>query len=66
MINNVIGFNLKADIYDMSGKLINTNLKTVYPKDFNRVEPKPLNKKFFTSFNEGLLAKVLDYKRING
>ena len=65
LIKSVIGFNLKADILDINGLVISTKLRTVYPKVFERQTSKPLNKKFFTNFNEDLLNKIKDYKRIN-
>ena len=68
IINNVIGFNLKADIYNIDGSIISTKVRTILPPTVTveRRYIKDVNKKFFTNFNDTLLEKLKDYKRING
>lgn len=67
LIRSVLGFNLKADIRDKDGNLVPTGVKkTLYPIEIaERVNVRLFDKRFFTSFDEGLLAKVRDHKRLN-
>lgn len=66
IITSVLGFNLKADIRDINGNVISANIKSVYPPEISKkISCKLTNKKFFTTFNEELLNKIIDYKRLN-
>jgi hypothetical protein len=67
LIKSVLGFNLKIDIRDESGRIIPTGVrKTFYPIDIaTRVNTTILDKRFFTTFDEALLAKIRDHKRLN-
>jgi hypothetical protein len=66
LITSVLGFNLKRDITTLEGELIKTGIKsTCYSCEEPVIKHKMIDKKFFTNFNESLLAKVLDYRRIN-
>lgn len=66
-INSVLGFNLNVEIRDQNGELIKTGARTTCFGKPAEILPKVhiLNKKFFTNFNEPLLAKIREYKRIN-
>ena len=67
LIKSVLGFNLKADIRDKDGNPVPTGVKkTLYPIEVaERVNVRLFDKRFFTTFDEGLLAKVRDHKRLN-
>lgn len=67
LIKSVLGFNFKAEISDKDGNLVPTGVKeTLYPVEIaERVNIRLFDRKFFTTFNEDLLAKVRDYKRLN-
>ena len=66
IIDSVLGFNLKAEIKDINGKIISSSVKSIYPAKMSKqFSSKLLNKSFFTTFNEALLNKIRDYKRIN-
>lgn len=66
LITSVLGFNLKSDIKTPEGELIRTGIRsTCYSCEEPVIKHKMIDKKFFTNFNESLLAKVLDYRRIN-
>ena len=66
LITSVLGFNIKRDITTLEGDLIKTGIKsTCYSCEEPVIKHKMIDKKFFTNFNESLLAKVLDYRRIN-
>jgi hypothetical protein len=66
-IFSVLGFDLKADIKDQDGKILASGVKrTVIPTvHAERVNTRLFDKRFFTTFNEGLLAKVRDCRRLN-
>ena len=67
VIDSALGFDFSADIIDRNGEFIKTGVKTIYPT----VEELPVignrigGEKWFTNWNETLLAKIRDYKRIN-
>ena len=67
LIKSVLGFNLKADIKDENGNPVPSGVKrTLYPiEPAKQVNVRLFDKKFFTSFDEGLLAKVRDCRRLN-
>ena len=67
LITSVLGFDLKADITDQDGNLVRSGVKkTIIPSVYaQRVNTRLFDRRFFTSFNEGLLAKVRDCKRLN-
>jgi hypothetical protein len=66
LIKSVLGMNLKADIRDMDGNLISTGFKTgALPKEYRPLTPRLLDKNFFTHFNEDLLNKIREFRRIN-
>jgi hypothetical protein len=67
LIKSVLGFNLKADIRDQEGNIIRAGIKrTLMPIEYaEMVNTRFFDRKFFTSFNEPLLAKIRDYRRQN-
>jgi hypothetical protein len=67
LIKSVLGFNLKIDIRDESGKIIPTGVrKTFYPiEPATRMNTGILDKRFFTTFDEALLNKIRDYRNLN-
>jgi hypothetical protein len=67
LIKSVLGFNLKVDIKDEHGNIMPAGVKkTLYPTEIaERVNVRLFDKRFFTTFDEGLLAKVRDHKRLN-
>jgi len=67
IIKSVLGFNLKADIKDERGETIRTGVKTsVYPKyPPMQISYRVFDKSFFTTFDEALLAKIRQHRRLN-
>jgi hypothetical protein len=67
LISSVLGFELKADIRDVNDELIPIGIKrTVYP--VNKTEQlnyRIFDKCFFDHYNEALLAKIRDFRRLN-
>ncbi len=67
LIKSVLGFNLKVEIKDQEGNLIKTGIKrTIYPVVYSdRINSGIFDKSYFTSFNEDLLAKIRQHRRLN-
>jgi hypothetical protein len=67
LITSVLGFDLNADIRDESGQLIPIGVKkTIYPVSMmERINYRIVDKSFFTHYNEALIAKIRDFRRIN-
>jgi hypothetical protein len=67
LITSVLGMDLKADIRDIDDNLILTGVrKTIYPvQKIDRINYRIVDKSFFTHYNEALLAKIRDFRRIN-
>lgn len=67
LINSVLGFDLKADIRDETGQLIPVGIKkTIYPAVMmERINYRIVDKGFFTHYNEDLISKIRDFRRIN-
>jgi hypothetical protein len=65
VIGSVLGFNLKADLVDVDNNPILTGAKSTIPNDFAKLKPRNINKNWFTNFNQGLLDKIIDYKKYN-
>ena len=67
IITSVLGFNFNADIIDSQGEYVKTGAKTILPESTDK--PKIGNRiggeSWFNNWNEALLSKVRDYKRIN-
>ena len=67
LITSVLGFNLKADIKDEADQLIPVGIKkTIYPAIMmERLNYRIVDKGFFTHYNEALIAKIRDFRRLN-
>lgn len=67
LIKSVLGFDLNADIKDENGKIIPTGVRsTVHPeKPELHISYRIFNKSFFTSFDNGLLEKIREHRRLN-
>ena len=67
LITSVLGMDLKADIRDIDDNLILTGVrKTIYPvQKIDRINYRIVDKSFFTHYNEALLAKIRDFRRLN-
>ena len=67
LIKSVLGFDLNADIRDENGKIIPTGVRsTIHPEEpILHISYRMFNKKFFTSFNQGLLDKIREHRRLN-
>ena len=67
LISSVLGFDLKADIRHIEGELIPVGVKrTIYPvQKIERINYRIVDKGFFTHYNEALLAKIRDFRRLN-
>jgi hypothetical protein len=67
LITSVLGFDLNADIRDESGQLLPVGIKrTIYPVvKIKRIKYRIVDKGFFTHYNEALLAKIRDFRRLN-
>lgn len=67
LIKSVLGFNLKIEIRDPEGNIIKTGIKhTSFPAIYSdKINSGVFDKSFFTSFNEDLLAKIRQHRRLN-
>jgi hypothetical protein len=66
LIKSVLGFNLKADIIDKDGKIVPSGSICSCRGTFSeRSCNKMIDRTFFTSFNQDLLNKFIEYRRIN-
>ena len=67
LITSVLGFDLKADIKDETGQLVPVGVKrTIYPvAKIEKINYRIIDKGFFTHYNEALLAKIRDFRRLN-
>jgi hypothetical protein len=68
VVKSVLGFNLKADIRDKDGDLIKSGVRSsVIPDELpSTLNLRIPNRNFFTHFNDDLLKKIIDYRRLNG
>ena len=66
IFESVLGFNLKADIRDANGNLIKSGVKgSVIPKELPiRISTKITDRSFFTHFNDELLSKIRQHRRL--
>ena len=59
LIQSVLGFDFNVEIRDQNGEVLKTGCRScVTPVRKARIKSKILDKKFFTTFNESLLAKI--------
>jgi len=61
-----MGFDLKCTVVDENGQPVKQGFTTVHKRKGGlNLRNRVINKKFWTNYNEGLLNKVLDYRRNN-
>ena len=67
VIDSVLGFDLKAEIFDNKGNPIKTGATMIVNvnMDTPSVGTKIGAKGWFTNYNDGLLQKIRDYKNLN-
>jgi len=59
LIQSVLGFDFNVEIKDNNGEVVKAGCRScVAPVRKARIKSKILDKKFFTTFNEPLLAKI--------
>lgn len=68
LIQSVLGFNLKGELRDVEGNIISTGVKrTCYScsKELPAVGTRAGNRKWFDHYNQALLDKIRDMRRLN-
>lgn len=65
VIISVLGFNLKAEILDENDNPIATGTKSIMPETIFELRHRYIDRKWFTNYNQSLLDKIVDYKRLN-
>jgi hypothetical protein len=68
MISNVLGFDFNLELIDQEGELVKTGIKsTCLPEtdELPNIGNSFGNTRWFTHFDNGLLQKIRDYKRLN-
>jgi hypothetical protein len=68
VITNVLGFDFDLNLVDKDGKLVRTGIQsTCLPKtdELPNIGTSFGNTNWFTNFNDGLLQKIRDYKKLN-
>jgi len=68
LISSVLGFNFNTELYDTTGNLVLSGTRTIYQAysgDLPKIGIKLPNKKWFTNYNQDLIDKIRDFRRIN-
>jgi len=67
VINSALGFDFSADIIDQKGEIVPVGFKTTLPTSDEKpsVGNRIGGETWFTNFNDDLLAKIRDYKKLN-
>jgi hypothetical protein len=68
MISNVLGFDFNLELIDRDGELVGTGIKsTCLPEtdELPNIGTSFGNTRWYTNFDEALLSKIRDYKRLN-
>ena len=67
IFTSVIGFNFNVTILDNEGNALKTGAKVIIPSNMGvpSVGTRIGGEKWFTNYNEQLLNKIRDYRRIN-
>ena len=65
-IESVLGFDLNVDITDKDGNIISKGVKvSAIPTVFTeKITARVFDKSFFTHFNEDLLSKIRQHRRL--
>ena len=66
LITSVLGFDLKIEVKDENGEPIKTGVRSTYypPQPPINITYRLFDKSFITSFNEELLAKIRQHRRL--
>lgn len=66
IIQSVLGFDLNVDVTDIDGKIISRGVrKSVIPSKLpEKLTARVFDKSFFTHFNEDLLSKIRQHRRL--
>lgn len=66
LITSVLGFDLNIEVVDQNGEVIKTGCKrSIYPKKPAKIKQRLFDKKFFTHYNDQLLAKIRDLRKFD-
>lgn len=67
IFTSVIGFNFNVTILDNEGNALKTGARAIIPANLGapNVGTRIGGEKWFTNYNEQLLNKIRDYRRIN-
>ena len=68
IITSVLGFNFNVEVKDQNGELIKKGARTTYAARGRGGKIKSahiLDTSFFTHYDEALMAKIRDFRRIN-
>jgi len=68
VVETVLGFDFHLDLIDQQGELVRPGIKyTCTPEtdEIPNIGTSFGNTRWFTNFNDGLLQKIRDYKRLN-
>lgn len=67
LIKSVLGFNMDVNLKDNEGNLLKTGVRVIIPTNVEapNVGTKIGGQSWFTNYNEQLLTKIRDYRRIN-
>lgn len=67
LFTSVLGFNFNVTIVDNEGNLLKTGARLVFVpnEEAPKVGTKIGGQSWFTNYNEQLLTKIRDYRRIN-
>jgi hypothetical protein len=65
-IESVLGFDLNVDVTDKDGNIISRGVKkSVIPSKIpEKITAKVFDRSFFTHFNEDLLSKIRQHRRL--
>jgi hypothetical protein len=68
MISNVLGFDFNLELVDRDGELVKSGIQSTCLPDTDELPNIGTsfgNTRWYTNFNESLLSKIRDYKRLN-
>lgn len=67
LIKSVLGFNMDVNLKDNEGNLLKIGARIIIPANVEapNVGTKIGGQSWFTNYNEQLLTKIRDYRRIN-
>jgi hypothetical protein len=65
IISSVLGFDFKTDLVDKDDNPILTGVISTMPNHFAEIKHRHIDKNWFTNYDQGLLDKIIDYKKYN-